>query len=462
MLVAARDSDFKLPEYAAYNYQHSQPPTHHWSLPFALYNSQLSDSVSILNCSLTNENFHEKLVQLFPRAKYQYRGLIRDDRFAISSDLPDHLFDRVLCIDTLEHLRTQERAVLVEVLSRRLKTGGLLVLTSRYWFDPQLDQLTPTNWIELCRQHDLHPLEESTLEPRADEHTLRDGEQIHPHAHFGTVFYKSERPPSLPKARLVLSLLTWNTREVSVESLRAHIRESHMLQRLGHSPFIVVCDNGSTDGTMEAMRALEVEIDVPYAFIFNGENRGISVARNQIIDYARQCGADYLVSLDGDIEIIPFSSFAMMRYLENNEPGIGCIGADMNNFTSDRKLSTPALFSIHRGITWLEPRCSLTQYGMYRRAVFSDIRFDDDGPFGGPGWGYEDWDFAFQMTLKGYENHSFYGSTYLHRAIHSSIPLLRADGLDPKELLSQRRKYIVDKWLDVLQIGDGPLREIIR
>lgn len=63
-----------------------------------------------------------------------------------------------------------------------------------------------------------------------------------------------------------------------------------MLHRLGLRPFLCVCDNGSTDGTAAALRQAEGEVDLPCRFIFNAENRGSSVARNQIIDAMLEWG----------------------------------------------------------------------------------------------------------------------------------------------------------------------------
>src|SRR5689334_24968237 len=101
-----------------------------------------------------------------------------------------------------------------------------------------------------------------------------------------------------------------------------------MLMRLGHAPSICICDNGSTDGTAEALKMLVSSLEVPSHFIFNQRNRGISVGRNQIINYALSNNADYLLMTDSDIQIIPFSSYAFIRYLENSSNSVGSIGIE--------------------------------------------------------------------------------------------------------------------------------------
>ena len=109
-----------------------------------------------------------------------------------------------------------------------------------------------------------------------------------------------------------------------------------MLRRLGQEPFLCLCDNGSADGLADALQALAPQIDVPYKLISNRDNLGNSIARNQIIDYMLACDADYLLFMDGDIEIVPFSSFAMLRYMENSGHQLGCIGADSGADTAPR------------------------------------------------------------------------------------------------------------------------------
>jgi hypothetical protein len=100
---------------------------------------------------------------------------------------------------------------------------------------------------------------------------------------------------------------------------------------------------------------------------------------------------------------------------------------------------------------------------MFRRAIFEDgVRFDESAPFGGPGWGFEDNDLAFQMAVMGYLNQRFFGMVYLHRAARSSIRNLRSQGLDVGALYNLRKQFIIDKWSNVPQIDRGPLGEVRR
>src|SRR5262249_52929175 len=156
----------------------------------------------------------------------------------------------------------------------------------------------PYELLQLAAQHDLHPTHALDGEPEAADPELYCNLEPYPHATIGFVFSKGIAPLLPAGQTVVLSLLTWNTRDVSLEALQACLQEAAMLQRLGQQPFIVVCDNGSTDGTQEALRALDEQIDIPHQFILNTHNWGSSIARNQIIDVLLAREAHYLLFID--------------------------------------------------------------------------------------------------------------------------------------------------------------------
>ncbi|MDQ3745601.1 MAG: hypothetical protein M3444_14580, partial [Acidobacteriota bacterium] len=194
-------------------------------------------------------------------------------------------------------------------------------------------------------------------------------------------------------------------------------------------------------------------------FILNPENRGSSVARNQIIDCALEAGADYLLMTDGDIELVPFSSFAMLRYMEDSGHRLGCLGAYMYGQSPLREQTTPCLYSLAELHLREDSLLAWTQYGIFRREVFeAGVRFDERAPFDGPGWGFEDNDLAFQMVVRGYRIHYFVGINYLHRDLHSSMRLLREGGLDPVSNYESRRRFIIEKWAGTPDISGGPLK----
>ena len=483
MTVAKKD-DLSLIEFAAFNHGQSLPWMRRWELPFTLFQSRLESTTSVLDCTINPVNFRERLSALYPHVLYRHWNPIQHGQFALPFGVPDHGFDQVICVNSLEHLLQPQREALVAALARKLKPGGRFLVTSDYYFDSAWQQpaflnagvmrsdraevfngwnkVTFAEYLDLMARHDLHPLGEPVTDPREDDQSAYRNPNPYPHACIAGVFAR----PAAPEPRclkVLFALLTWNTRDISVDSIRAYVREAHMLRRLGHDAEVCVCDNGSTDGTAQALQSLESEIDIPHRFIYNPENRGNSSARNQIIDYMLAGHADYVLFMDGDIEIVPFSSFAMLRHMENSGSRLGCIGADSSGQTPLREQASPCFYSIDSSKLETTNLVAWTQYGLFRREVFEDgVRFDHREPFDRAGWGFEDNDLAFQMDMKGYLNQRFYGMVYLHRAARSSMRIMREQGIDPVPLYARRKQYVIEKWSTVPHINDGPLALVRR
>ncbi|MFN7937149.1 MAG: glycosyltransferase [Bryobacteraceae bacterium] len=482
-MVHAHNSDLSLPEFAAFADGVHLPRMRTWELPWALSAARLDNTMTVLDCTINPCGFADRLTNLYPHVLYRHVNPVRNGSFELPSGVPDGAFDRIFCINTLEHLLRPQREALIANLARKLKPGGQLIITCDYYFDSLWSRPEPlhaglvrpdrsevfmgfnkvgfTHLAELGRPHDLHPASAIPADPQESDARLFLHPLPYPHGCIGAVFYKGEIAPVHRSMRIVLSLLTWNTCSVSMESLQAYLHEAAMLQRLGHQPFLCVCDNGSDDGTAETLRQMDSTIRFPHRFILNTANRGNSVARNQIIDYALEEASDYVLFLDGDIEIVPFSSYAMARYMETNGHCLGSIGAYSGCQTPHRAHAASVLYSINHLPAQDTKIVAWTQYGMFRTAMFREgIRFDEEGPFGGPGWGFEDNDLAYQMEMKGFRNRYFTGMTYLHRNLRSSVVNLRRQGLDPNALCQSRRQYVLDKWEPVEAINGSPLQHV--
>jgi hypothetical protein len=157
----------------------------------------------------------------------------------------------------------------------------------------------------------------------------------------------------------------------------------------------------------------------------------------------------------GDIEVVPFSSFAMLRYMEDQGARLGCIGACSAGQTPYRDHASKTFYSIDRVET--TNLVAWTQYGMFRREVFEEgVRFDESDAFTGRGWGFEDNDLAFQW-IKQFVNQRFFGMTYLHRDARSSIRVMKQLGIDARSLYEKRKRYVIDKWANVPSINNRPL-----
>jgi glycosyl transferase family 2/methyltransferase family protein len=497
MFLIAKKEDLSLPEYVVLRQELASHATGSWAkkfwkkkgeaeeglweIPFTLFHSQMLNVTSVLHCSRGPDRLHEPLIQLYPHTLYRYWNPIQNGRLVTPFCMPDNAFDRVICMDTLETIDVEQRSVLIESLSRKLKPGGLMILIFKHFFEMErhrpdyardgmtqmgpdrhlgkFGNLTPEECIDICKRQQLYPMTGEIEDIGKNNSALYGNGRHSAHTFIAGVFYKAFRSDPPHRKKIVLSLLTWNTRNISMDSVRAYIREARMLRRLGHDPIICVCDNGSTDGTSDALREIEPEIDVPYKFIMNHENLGCSVARNQIIDYMLGVGADYILMMDGDVEVVPFSSYAMLRYMENNGDQVGCVGIlGPRSDTIYREKATPCLYNVDPRLIKEINSIAFTWYGLFRRKIFEDgVRLDEAEPLKGVGWGCEDQDMAFQMTVKKYRIHGFTGMTFLHRARHSSVSIMKAQGIDAKDLYFKRKQYIIDKWSSVPEIKNGPL-----
>lgn len=466
-MTLALKEDLNLPEFAAFNLNQNYPLMRRWELPFALHKMRLSGFMSVLDATINPLNFKEKIAALYPNVVYRHHQCVSGSKFVLPNGMPDGEFDRAVCINTLEHLFKPQREELLAELTRKLKPGGMLVVTcdqypESFWEKPELlkmglvrenreeifngfNRVTKKELISTLKKFGLHPLEEKS--EIFDEDELHRNSEPYPHTCLGMVFCKSEQPALQKGKKVMLSLLSWNTKEFVLDSLEAYLKEAAMLQRLGCEPFIVVCDNGSTDGTRDALEKLNEKIELPHEFILNETNRGSSVARNQIIDLMLNRGDEYLLMSDGDIEIVQHSSFAMMRYMEEQGRSLGCLGPHSSGFSPERNRTTAFQFDLTKCRKENVNYVAWTQYGMFRRALFEDgIRFDENKPFSGEGWGFEDNDLAFQMIEKNYQIQVFTGMIYLHRDVHSSIRVMKAKGSDPNLNYEHRRNYIINKW----------------
>lgn len=466
-MTLALKEDLNLPEFAAFNQGFNYPLMRRWELPFAMNQMRLSGFMSVLDATINPINFKDRIAALYPNVVYRHHQCMNGGNFVLPNGMPDGEFDRAVCINTLEHLFRLQREELLAELARKLKPGGMLIITcdqypESFWEKPELlrmglvkesreeifngfNPVTKEELISTLEKFGLHPLQANS--ENFDEAEPHRNSEPYPHTCLGMVFGKSEQPVQSNGKKIMLSLLSWNTKEFVLDSLDAYLKEAAMLKRLGCEPFVVVCDNGSIDGTRDALEKLDKKITLPHEFILNETNKGSSVARNQIIDLMLKRGDDYLLMSDGDIEIVPHSSFAMMRYMEEQGRSLGCLGPHSSGFSPERNRTTAFQFDLTKCRKENVNYVAWTQYGMFRRSVFEDgIRFDENKPFSGEGWGFEDNDLAFQMIEKNYRIQVFTGMIYLHRDVHSSIRVMKAKGSDPNLNYEHRRNYIINKW----------------
>lgn len=285
--------------------------------------------------------------------------------------------------------------------------------------------------------------------------------QIHRHmglCHTGELkeLEASQTMSPVKPVRVLLGMVTWNDGNVAAENLTALLEEQDRIEPYGISATVAYVLNGCNPASLAAINAVPTG-DRFVIRMSNEHNLGSGHARNDLIKAARNTNADYLLMIDGDITVVPYSVYAMVRWFQDKAPlDTGCIGAFSSSCTKD-----PAKVSAEH--TYINPRMvktdvpiAWTQYGLFSMKVFNaGVQFDVGGPFGGPGWGFEDDDLWMQMVVKGFQSPSFRGMTYLHRNRCGSLVRLNDGGMDTRQMFDKRREYLLWKWRGLPQISAG-------
>lgn len=242
------------------------------------------------------------------------------------------------------------------------------------------------------------------------------------------------------KLRVVIGVITsesdWPTNSVHIAS-----QEARLLQQYGVDADVCWVDNGSS------YYPSGQQIDLEGVTVHNQINLGQSIARNIIIDRALTENAHYLLMVDGDIELIPYSGLAMINILEgSHDVHIGCVGMFSRNCTKDR---LDGVSSCCVTIPWplLDyPVEAWTQYGMFNVNMFRDgLRFDTSECFQGQGWGFEDTDLACQMLATGWKTLNTPYFRYAHLSLNSSLRFM--DPTLAAKVFNARRQYVYNKWI---------------
>jgi GT2 family glycosyltransferase len=113
---------------------------------------------------------------------------------------------------------------------------------------------------------------------------------------------------------LAIILVNWNGRNDTLECL-ASLR-TLALQELK----VIVVDNGSTDGSVDAIRSAHPWVEI----VALGENRRFAGGNNAGISHALAAGADYVLLLNNDTFVAPDFAAQLLRRM-TTEPHCGLV-----------------------------------------------------------------------------------------------------------------------------------------
>lgn len=261
----------------------------------------------------------------------------------------------------------------------------------------------------------------------------------HPSIHIPDPELKLNRQGIRLAIGVVTSASDWPSRTITLASW-----EVTRLHDLGIQASLFWVDNGSDRKHVAGGTRFINKLWGSTVHSFR-ENLGQSVARNLIITQCIDKEIDYLLMLDGDIEIIEYSGFAMTNYLlQHKDDKVGCIGMYSRNCTSHQDdLATQCLYIAH---TDNHPGMAWTQYGMFDCEMFRQgVKFDTSSVFKGQGWGFEDDELYCQMLALGYISRNTKYFRYAHYSRHSSLKAMDKD-LAAK-VWADRKAYVYGKWI---------------
>lgn len=122
----------------------------------------------------------------------------------------------------------------------------------------------------------------------------------------------------MAEPHVVVVVLNWNGRQDTLDCL-ASLRALD-----GPSPTILVVDNGSSDGSEEAIRSAHP--DLP--FLQTGSNLGFAGGNNAGIEWARDHDADFVLLLNNDTQVQP-DFLARLLARADADPGLGILGCSI-------------------------------------------------------------------------------------------------------------------------------------
>jgi hypothetical protein len=185
------------------------------------------------------------------------------------------------------------------------------------------------------------------------------------------------------------------------------------------------------------------------AYIEIAEPVSVAVALNRAIEAAQ---GDWILTLSGDVLPVPGSANAMQAWLTGN-PGAAMVGGDY--WFGEVGQLAHATEQVDGILTAQRAGLALNQYGLTRRSLWDQVRYDESGPFARPGWGGEDNDLGCQIRAAGLTIWMIQQVAtprgpaefrYVHAGLHGSIRKLQRLGIDTAKERAARLSYLAERW----------------
>jgi GT2 family glycosyltransferase len=275
--------------------------------------------------------------------------------------------------------------------------------------------------------------------------------------HCGTDISGSGIDPMRTCPSVWIVVLNWNGLRDTLVCLQSLLDVNHPGRR------IVVVDNGSTDGSLDALRAQAS--DAAFDLVEAGQNLGYAGGNNLGIRYALERGADFVMLLNNDTTVDPTLIDDLLSAAQRR-PDAGCFGPwiyymhdpDRLWFTRSDWSSDDSAFNAPgkgRLAAELSKETTSTQYVcgaalLFRADVARKIGLLDERFF----LVYEDSDWCFRARRAGFECISVPTARVLHKvgtSFGSEASPLRTYFSTRNRLLFAEKNRPRAEWLRMLR-----------
>ena len=139
----------------------------------------------------------------------------------------------------------------------------------------------------------------------------------------------NDAPARRAYPKVFINTLNWNGKKDTLECVSS-------LKKITYPNYeIVIIDNGSHDGSVEAFRAAHPDVTI----LENGANLGYSLGFNAGLKYSYEHGADYVLVLNNDTVVDPKVIDALVEVAES-DARVGFVSGKVYYFDDPTRLQT--------------------------------------------------------------------------------------------------------------------------
>ena len=132
----------------------------------------------------------------------------------------------------------------------------------------------------------------------------------------------------MSRKKISVVITSYNQKQFLMEAVESVLNQTYPVHE------IIVADDGSADGSVEAVKDLMHKYPDRITGVFNPRNQGIPKNRNSGLE---RVTGEYVYILDGDDRFLPQNVERMMDFLERN-PDFRCVYSNLKFIDAEGRL----------------------------------------------------------------------------------------------------------------------------